>query len=265
MKRLRILLASFGLLFAVGAPVVVTGMASAQAAPDVQRVRCWSIEEPIGACDLGVDKQVSVNGAAFVDADTSNDAASAHIGDTITWKITLSNHSNIDLTPHGKVTMHDALPTGVTFVSATASQGTYDEVTTHDWVINPISESSDNVNSSTLPATLTIVSTANSNGLVQNTATLSDYDPCVDGCLGNESGYSDTNSSNNMNDAWVNIQAAPQVLGVSTTTPQVLGLTNTGTGTLVQSIIAGLFIVSALVVVSWGTIFKKRTHFKLKD
>src|SRR5690349_46581 len=38
-------------------------------------------------CDLGIIKQVSVNGGAFADADTSPDAVPAHVGDTVTWKI----------------------------------------------------------------------------------------------------------------------------------------------------------------------------------
>ncbi|HEY4964221.1 MAG TPA: hypothetical protein VIH90_05990 [Candidatus Saccharimonadales bacterium] len=42
-------------------------------------------------CDLSVDKQVSVNGSAFVDAPTSASAVQAHVGDSVVWKITVTN------------------------------------------------------------------------------------------------------------------------------------------------------------------------------
>ena len=77
-------------------------------------------------CDLSVDKQVSINGGAFEDADTSAAAVSAHIGDTATWKITVTNTSTEGLTPHGAVYIKDLLPNGVTYGDLyTASAGAY--------------------------------------------------------------------------------------------------------------------------------------------
>lgn len=255
MKRLKLLLAGGILAFALCFPVLIGAPVSAielDAAP----VRCPTFDQEFSSdntenCDLSVDKQVSVNGGSFADADTSAAAVTAHIGDTITWKITLSNQSAADLTPFGQVTVHDVVPAGVSFVSAVASAGSYDNVATNDWVV---------FLAQSLPATLTITTTANTTGLIQNTAALSDYDPCIDGCLGNVGAYSDANTINNSNDAWVNVQTAPQVLGESTiNSPQVLAagtLANTGTG-LIASLAAALIILATIAVAAYGRLFRK--------
>ena len=56
----------------------------------------------------------------------------------------------------------DALPAGLTFVSATPSQGTY---VAPDWTIGTLSETGP-------PATLTIVATVTAPGALVNTATI---------------------------------------------------------------------------------------------
>jgi uncharacterized repeat protein (TIGR01451 family) len=182
-------------------------------------------------CDLGVDKQVSVNGGAYAEADTSADAAQAQVGDTVTWQITVSNTSDSeDMSPYGKVTVHDVLPSGAAFDSYVASSGTY---ASNDWTFSLFGN---------LPATLTITSHAVATGLFQNTAAFSAYDPCLDGCLG-AGAYSDSNPDNNSNDAWMDPSAGPAVLAASTT------LTNTGSGTN-ASLMAGGLIVLTLVVLA---------------
>src|SRR5258708_7003277 len=66
-------------------------------------------------CDLKIDKQVSINGSAYAEADTSPEAVQAVIGDTVTWKITVSNTSCMGQIPVGKATVHDVLPSGSVF------------------------------------------------------------------------------------------------------------------------------------------------------
>ena len=62
--------------------------------------------------DLGLTKTVS--------------NATPNVGDTITFTVTLSNAGANNAT---NVTVQDLLPGGLTFVSATASQGSYNSAT----------------------------------------------------------------------------------------------------------------------------------------
>lgn len=192
-------------------------------------------------CDLGIDKQVSVNGGTYAEADTSADAAQAQVGDTVTWQVTVTNTSDGELTPTGNLTVSDVLPSGVTYVGSTASAGSYDS-TTGDWTFSL---------DGNLPATLTITSTASATGLYENIATLSAYDPCLDGCNG-AGVYADSNPDNNSNDAWVDPSAKPQVLADST-------LTNTGSGTS-ASFLAGGLIVATVGVLAAGRFGKKTSR-----
>lgn len=209
-------------------------------------------------CDLSVDKQVSVNGGAFVEADTSSAAASAHVGDTVTWQITVTN-TNPDFTPHGFVYIQDILPSGVTYGSYTATSGTY---TPNDgsffqnmWSL-PLLQASGNSFVTTLPATLTITTTANSVGTFQNTTPFAKYDTgsCDGGCP-----YSDADPDNNSNDAWINVQTAPKVLGETTGDPQVLALVDTGSSTT-ESLIAGLLIIATVGVLVYSRSARKRVY-----
>lgn len=212
-------------------------------------------------CDLSVDKQVSVNGGAFVEADTSAAAAGAHVGDTVTWQITVTN-TDPDFTPHGTVYIRDLLPTGVTFNSYTATAGTYhnDDGTffANNWIL-PMLQTVGQDTVTTLPATLTITTHASSVGLFDNIAVFSKYDTgsCDGGCL-----YQDANPDNDSNDAWVNIEPAPQVLGESTTaTPQVLGLVNTGSG-ITESFLAGILILATISLAAYSRVSRsaKRSY-----
>ena len=191
-------------------------------------------------CDLGVDKQVSVNGGAYVEADTSSDAASATVGDTVTWKITVTNESTEGAVPTGTVYVSDVLPSaGVSYVSSSATAGTYltSGFFANNWQL-PLSDGG----SSTLPATLTITTTSTATGLFENIATLSKYDNghCDGGCI-----YADANPSNDSDDAWVDPSAKPVVLAEST-------LVNTGTGTALQTAAAGVLIVATATALLAG-------------
>ena len=218
MNRIKTLAASAVFLLTLGGPLLAVG--SAQAAQIV--LQCSSSQEVIAGdaivrCDLAVDKQVSVNGGAYQEADTSDAAVAAQVGDTVTYKITVTNNSTDGLTPHGAVYVKDVLPTGVSFVSYTASDGSYTgndgSYFANDWYLPLLSGGE--FPSTTLPATLTITTKVVSSGQYQNTAAFDKYDPgsCDGGCA-----YVDSVSTNDSNDAWINIPAQTQVLGSSTVT-----------------------------------------------
>lgn len=221
----------------------------AQAAPDLQPLQCRHTSDGIfyssEGCDLAVDKQVSINGGAFVEADTSATAAQAQVGDTVTWKVTVSNNTpdqgSIEFpdpsNPFGLVRVSDILPTaGVSYdgTSYTASVGNY---SSNVWEI-VLFDTTDPAHTN-LPATLTIVTHATATGLYENTAKLSDYNPCTsENTCSWQGGYQDANSANDSNDAWIDPSAKPVVLAQSTT------LTNTGSGTALQTIAAGSLIAA---------------------
>jgi uncharacterized repeat protein (TIGR01451 family) len=186
-------------------------------------------------CDLSIQKEVSVNGGAFFDANTPGDAVNAQVGDTITWLITVTN--NLPSTaPVGDIAVTDAIPAGVQYVSDSATTGSYDE-TTDLWEISVGTFDEVNYNSN-LPAQLEIVTTAASVGLVENRADLS-------ASCGGDCEYEDGDTSNNFDLAYVNIQSKPQVLGDSTTsTPQVLALVDTGSGQVAAQIAIGVSIIA---------------------
>jgi len=162
------------------------------------------------ACDLGIDKQVSVNGGAFVEAPTQSSAVTAHVGDSVTWKVTVTNQSPTNYTPYGTVTVTDIVPSNITIGTATPSAGTF---TSNNWTFSLAKN---------LPATLTITSTASTIGYVENTATLSGYASSCDGNC-EFSTYCDVNPNNNTVSAFVNVLADPvvPVVPVVPTTPAV--------------------------------------------
>jgi uncharacterized repeat protein (TIGR01451 family) len=164
--------------------------------------------------------------------------ATPTVGDTITFTITLTN-AGPDTAPGVAVT--DLLPAGLTFVSATPSQGTYTPATGL-WTVGTITTGT--------PQTLAIVATVAGASAMSNTATISDSDQF------------DSNTSNNS----ATVTVTPQAAGaadlalaktVSNATPTVgstvtftITLTNAGpdtaTGVAVTELLpAGLTFVSA--------------------
>lgn len=204
-------------------------------------------------CDLSVDKQVSINSSSFVEADTSADAAQAQVGDTVTWKIVVTNNSSEGLTPHGAVYVHDLLPSGVSYGSSSATAGNY--ITSgffaNYWYI-PLLNSDSRTN---LPATLTITSTSTATGLFQNTATLAKYDAgsCDGGCA-----YVDGDPTNDSNDAWIDPSAKPAVLAASTTNSSST-LANTGNSAVVN-IVAGVLILTAVGIVNRDKLARRKKY-----
>ncbi len=94
--------------------------------------------------------------------------ADPDVGDTITYTVTLSNNGP-DVATNAQVT--DLLPVGVSFVSATPSQGTYNSLT-GIWAAGTVTTTS--------PQTLVLMGTVNIPGEIINTATIThadQYDP----------------------------------------------------------------------------------------
>jgi uncharacterized repeat protein (TIGR01451 family) len=198
-------------------------------------------------CDLVVTKQVSINGGAFVDADTAEAAAQAHVGDSVQWKIVVTDNSDQGNTPFGIVTVHDVLPAGVTAGSSVASTGTY---TAGDWVFT-LGEN--------LPATLILNSTAATPGLVKNTAAFSDYNPdnCDGPCV--DPPFFDAENDNNTNDAFVNIVAVPVPAVV---TPAAPTLVNTGVNPLAAMMVAFVLGAAAIVVFNYDKVKAELAKFR---
>ena len=90
--------------------------------------------------------------------------AAPNVGDTITYVVTLSNNGPDAATG---VQVTDLVPTGVMFVSATPSQGTYNSVTGL-WTVGSVT--------TTAPQTLTLTATVVAPTQVINTATITGAD-----------------------------------------------------------------------------------------
>ena len=158
-----------------------------------------------------------------------------NVGGTVTFTLNLAN---LGPSPATNVQVTDLLPSGLTFVSATPSQGTYN-ASTGLWTAGTITTAS--------PQTLVINATVVSSAAQTNTATITHSD------------QSDPNAGNNTASATETPQQANLVLSktVSNPTPNVgdtisftLALRNTGpnTATNVQvtdPLPAGLTFVSA--------------------
>jgi uncharacterized repeat protein (TIGR01451 family)/LPXTG-motif cell wall-anchored protein len=223
--------------------LLMPSVAAAQVELDLSSCQFWSSSEV--PCDPSIKKEVKVAGGAYVDANTPAEAANGYVGDTVTWRITVSNNAALTA-PIGDISVTDLLPAGTTFVSATASNGSF---VTDSWVFT-VGGYVDNAYVSNLPATLELTTTANTTGLHENTADIVGFfcegdEPCE---------YDDGNAINNTDKAYVNIGTKGQVLGESTTQqpkPQVLAaatLADTGTETI-YSAAAVLVLIGTLALV----------------
>lgn len=256
MKGFKLFVASVFLLTLVFAGVM-QGRASAQRATPLSCVvyyfdqqEQYQFEHVTIGCDLSIKKSVSVNGGSFFDADTSADAVNASIGNSVTWKVVVNG--SLPEVPIGGGTYHvgiarvsDLLPEGTSYVSHSASYGTFNSGLGF-WDFEMNSEEP------TFPIELTINTTAVSSGLHENQASLSGYDINLCGSEGpgpcGFESYTDSTSTNNSDSAWISVSAAPVVLGSSATaTPAVQGLADTG-DTIVQSVLAGSLIVFTAVL-----------------
>jgi uncharacterized repeat protein (TIGR01451 family) len=202
----------------------------------------------------------AITGADQFDPDTNNNSASAtetpqrtdlaivktvsdsmpHVGDQITYTLVVANTGPDTATG---VTVLDLLPTGVTFVSASAGQGAYDNVT-GIWDVGTVAFSA--------TATLNITVTVAIPGQIENTATVDgdQFDPND----GNNSS-STTHRANAADLAIVkSVSDAQPDLGEQIT--YTLIVANTGPDTATQVVVtdslpAGVTFVSAIA--SQGT------------
>ncbi|MEK7600139.1 MAG: DUF11 domain-containing protein [Patescibacteria group bacterium] len=207
-------------------------------------LQCWYYNNEFSSytsegCDLGITKQVSVNGGPASDADTQPAGLQARIGDIIVWTITVSDYSDRGLSPIGIVTVRDLLPSGATYVNSSATTGTYSNVT-GDWVFT-IDES--------LPATLTITTTANAAGVIENTAAFTDYLPnnCDGPC--EDPPFVDAVSANNTNSAFVNVVSDPVVVAATNPVPPSTGF-GVDVANPLQTLAAYLAVAAGLYVVA---------------
>lgn len=234
----RILIAAVG-VGSLAAPIGLGAVAHAQ-----EFTPCFR--------DLSLNKQVKVPGGVFVDAHTSSSAPSATVGDTVEWKISVTNVTSggceeFDLP--GTIVVHDILPAGFTFVSSSGLP-TYDS-STNDWKFPAATVGSMGT------VELTIDTTATQGGTFENVATLSNliicqqqieaditcttYNYAIDNADDPLYGVKDKNTQNDSSNAWVSISGKPVVLGESTTLP------NTGSGVGASLAAGGLIAATAVI------------------
>lgn len=250
MKNLKsiVVLALFALALAV--PVAVAPHAHAEPTNLLCRYNDGEFSGTTSeGCDLVVTKKVSINGGAPVDANSADTAAKARVGDSVQWQIVVSDNSIQGNTPFGIVTLHDVLPAGVTAGSSTATTGIYDA---GDWVFTL---------GKNVPATLTINSTATTTGLVKNTAELTDYNPdnCDGPCV--DPPFHDSDDTNNVDVAYVNVVADPVVPAV-VATPPAPTLVNTGTNPLLVMFTAFTIAAAAIVVFNFDKVKAEVAKFR---
>src|SRR5205085_1583863 len=90
--------------------------------------------------------------------------ATPNVGDAITYTVTLADNGP---DPATNVTVQDTLPAGVSFVSATASQGSYNSAT-GVWTVGTVSPGT--------PQTLTLTARVTDPGVSANTVAVSHSD-----------------------------------------------------------------------------------------
>ena len=129
---------------------------------------------------------------------TKTGPPSAHVGDTFNYVVTLSNSGPSAAT---NVTLQDQLPVGLTFVSATASQGSYSSGT-GAWTVGTIAAGAS--------ATLTLQATKTTPLTTTNTATITHSDQ-FDPNTGNNSAAATTQTAT---------QSAP-TLSITTGAPTI--------------------------------------------
>jgi len=242
MKSFKLLLAAL-FVSALATPMLAGGVVHAQV------VSCnWPEENEPGLCDLSVTKEVSINGGAFVDANSSAEAAQATVGDSVVWQVMINNTSSPGGVPYGEFLVGDILPAGVSYVSSSASLGSYDN-SAGTWTFTF------DLSTSSYPVTLTINSTATTVGEAQNIALLSGYacETAGEFCsYSDDSDFSEDEESNDGDEAWAEISAPPVVLGDST--PVVLAATGSGT---IESLVAAALIGTTLLTLGYSRFARK--------
>ncbi|MBD2043102.1 DUF11 domain-containing protein [Microcoleus sp. FACHB-672] len=203
-------------------PITNTATISASDQPDPDTTdNTGTVTVPQQQADLAVAKTV----------DTPNPT----VGQTINYTVTLTNTGPSTAT---NVAITDQIPAGLTFISATPSQGTYDN-TTGLWTVGTVANGSS--------VTLTISATVNTTNPITNTATISASD------------QPDPDTTDNTGTVTVPQQQADLAVAKTVDTPNptvgqtinyTVTLTNTGPSTatnvaITDQIPAGLTFISA--------------------
>jgi LPXTG-motif cell wall-anchored protein len=194
--------------------------------------------------DLAIDKQVKVDVGDFEPADTSITAASTYIGQMVIWRITISNTQETGYGSQGyQLLVNDVIPAQFSVESVLASAGSYDS-TTGVWTLPlPIL--------GIASETLTITTKAQNSGTtIENNARISATLP-VEGEV--TTPFSDDNSLNDQNSAFITVKTKPDEPVVIPTNQQVLGastLANTG-DTATTKYLAGSILLSATLLVGY--------------
>ncbi|TWB98053.1 putative repeat protein (TIGR01451 family) [Bradyrhizobium macuxiense] len=174
-------------------------------------------------------QQADLSIAKIVDNPTPN------AGATINYTITLSNAGPNTAT---NVTVQDLLPAGLTFVSATPSQGTYSSGT-GTWTVGTVTAG--------VPQTLTIAAQVASSTALTNTATVSHSDQYDPSAANNSASATITPAQADLALSKTVDNAAPNVGDTITYTITLSNIgPNQATGVTVQDLLpAGLSLVSA--------------------
>jgi uncharacterized repeat protein (TIGR01451 family) len=194
--------------------------ASSQADP-VPGNNSSTITETPQQANLGLTKSVS--------------NATPNVGDTLTFTVTLTNTGPSAATA---VTVNDLLPPGLTFVSATPSQGTYNSATGL-WSVGTIATST--------PQTLAIVATVVSPAPQTNTASISHSDQFDPNAGDNSASVTETPQQANLA---LSKTASTTIPVIGSNVTFTITLTNSGPSTatavtVIDLLPAGLTFVSA--------------------
>jgi uncharacterized repeat protein (TIGR01451 family) len=147
---------------------IVTGAVSAAATGSLSNTA--TVTAPAGVTDPDTSNNVATDTDTLTpQADLALtktiDNPTPNVGDNVTFTVTLTNHGPSDATG---VQVNDLLPTGLTFVSDTTSQGSYDSATGL-WNVGTVTNGSSK--------TLTLTARVDLPQPLTNTATISHSDP----------------------------------------------------------------------------------------
>ena len=141
---------------------------AASIAPGVYRnhVTAYSVELP----PITTNAEVVVGASADLAITKVANTTTPLVASNVTFTLTVTNHGPDTAT---NITVNDTLPTGLTYVSSNASQGSYDSGT-HVWTIGTLADSA--------YATLGITATVTQAGAITNTASVhgDETDPDAD-------------------------------------------------------------------------------------
>ena len=134
--------ATLGLVTTVNADVaggtVITNAAQVSAANEVDIDSTPDNDDGDQSEDDEDAAQLTVSDLIDIEVQKTTGQSNVSVGDTVTWTVEITNNADQANTAATGVVLQDILPAGVTFVSATTANGSYDEATGIWTVANPI-------------------------------------------------------------------------------------------------------------------------------